>query len=245
MRKSLHVAFVVIPVLLLTAGLFSYLRLKMVHDRRAYHRFAEQTLVLSSQIAGRPVGPVGLPRQVEPVPRLSNVRPPTAVLAVAAAVLGIPLFAGSLAVAGVKLPDVANDPFERVGIELPNQEEDPAEPALRQAGAASNAKLSRTPGADDDDTPGQSREQDSAAKSSGGQGAVSSQGDDAAAASAAAAATTAPYAGAGRSRAGTGRARTAATAGPGAGSLADPGPARRRHPWPAGPPGLKIARQPG
>ena len=122
-RSSLQVALVVTPVLLLTAGLFSYLRLKMVHDRRAYHRFAEQTLVLSSQIAGRPVGPLRPPPQSEPVPRLSRVRPPVPVLAGVAAVLGIPLFAGGLAAAGVKLPDLAKGPFERVGIELPNQDE--------------------------------------------------------------------------------------------------------------------------
>jgi hypothetical protein len=55
-RAALNVALVTAPILLLAVGLFGYLRLKMVSDRRAYHRFAEQTLVLASQIAGRELG---------------------------------------------------------------------------------------------------------------------------------------------------------------------------------------------
>ncbi len=156
-RSSLHVALVVTPVLLLITALFAYLRLKMVHDRRAYHRFAEQTLVLSSQIAGRQVGPVRLPPQSEPVPRLSHVRLPVPALAAVAAVLGIPLFAGGLAAAGVKLPDVAYDPFERVGIELPNQEEPGAEspriPAPQVKSARPAEARGRAGGTDDETAP--------------------------------------------------------------------------------------------
>jgi hypothetical protein len=137
-RTSLAVALVVAPVLLLTAGLFAYLRQKMVHDRRAYHRFAEQTLVLSSRIAGRQVGPMGLLPQPESVPSLAWVSPPSRLVAAAAAVLGVPLLAGSLAVAGVKLPSVAADPFERVGIELPNQEASAPQP-LRSVTAGPRA----------------------------------------------------------------------------------------------------------
>jgi hypothetical protein len=128
-RTSLHLALVVAPVLLLTAGLFAYLRQKTVHDRRAYHRFAEQTLVLSSQIAGRELGPARSLAEAEPIVSMARVRLPRPLLAAAAAVAGIPLLAGGLAVAGVKLPDVATDPFEQVGIELPNQDE--AGPAIR------------------------------------------------------------------------------------------------------------------
>lgn len=122
-RSSLALALVVVPMLIVTTSLFSYLRLKMVHDRRAYHRFAEQTLVLSSQIAGRQVGPLGLVSQPEPVPWLSRLRPPAGAVATCATLLGIPLLTGGLATAGVKLPDAASVPFERVGIELPNQED--------------------------------------------------------------------------------------------------------------------------
>jgi len=123
-RTALNVALVTAPVLLLTAGLFAYLRQKMVHDRRAYHRFAEQTLVLSTQIAGRPVGPAGVISRPEPAPPLAEVRPPRPLVAAAAALVGIPLFAGGLAAAGVTLPELANDPFEEVGVDLPNQEEE-------------------------------------------------------------------------------------------------------------------------
>ena len=132
-RTALSIALVVTPVLLLTAGLFSYLRLKMVHDRRAYHRFAEQTLVLSSQIAGRQLGPSGVLAEAEPAQRLSRVRPPAALVAGIAAILGLPLFAGGLAAAGVRLPELAREPFESLGIELPNQESDPAPTAEARA----------------------------------------------------------------------------------------------------------------
>ena len=138
-RTSLAVALAVAPVLVLTAGLFSYLRLKMVHDRRAYHRFAEQTLVLSSRIAGRQVGPMGIVPPPESVPSFAWVRPPSRWVGGAAALLGIPLLAGSLAVAGVKLPSVASDPFERVGIDLPNQEAAVSQPA-RSAAAVNGSR---------------------------------------------------------------------------------------------------------
>ena len=126
-RSSLHVALVVIPALLVTTLLFAYLRQKTVHDRLAYHRFAEQTLVLSSQIAGRQLGPARRPSEAEPVISLAGLRVPRPLMVAAAAVVGIPLFAGGLAAAGLKLPEVANESFEDVGIELPNQDEAPEE----------------------------------------------------------------------------------------------------------------------
>ena len=126
-RSSLHVALVAAPILVLTGGLFAYLRLKQAYDRRAYHRFAEQTLLLSSQIAGRPV-PSSAPSSVpQTIPRLATVRPPRTLLGMALVAIAIPLFAGGLAAAGIRLPEIVNDPFEQVGIELPNQ--DSAEPA--------------------------------------------------------------------------------------------------------------------
>ena len=121
-RESLNVALVTAPSLLLAVALFGYLRLKMVSDRRAYHRFAEQTLVLASQIAGREFGSPAPMSRREPVERLSGVRPPGRLIAGAAVTVGLPLFAGGLAVAGVHLPGVAQEPFEQVGIDLPNQE---------------------------------------------------------------------------------------------------------------------------
>jgi hypothetical protein len=126
-RSSLHVALVVIPALLITTFLFAYLRQKMVHDRRAYHRFAEQTLVLSSQIAGRQLGPARAPSEAEPVISLAGLRVPRPLLVAAAAAVGIPLFAGGLAAAGLKLPELAKESFEGVGIELPNQDDEPQE----------------------------------------------------------------------------------------------------------------------
>ncbi len=141
-RSALNVALVVAPVILLTSGLFSYLRLKMVHDRRAYHRFAEQTLVLSSQIAGRQLGPSGRLAEAEPVPQISYARPPVALVAGIAVVLGLPLFAGGLAAAGVRLPELAREPFESVGIELPNQEADPA-PATEVVGRGESGRAAR------------------------------------------------------------------------------------------------------
>jgi hypothetical protein len=124
-RSSLHVALVAIPALLIMTFLFAYLRQKMVHDRRAYHRFAEQTLVLSSQIAGRQLGPARRPLEAEPIISLAGLRVPRPLLVAAAAAVGIPLFAGGLAAAGLKLPELANESFEGVGIELPNQADEP------------------------------------------------------------------------------------------------------------------------
>jgi hypothetical protein len=159
-RTSLHLALVVAPVLLLTAGLFAYLRQKMVHDRRAYHRFAEQTLVLSSQIAGRQLGPGRSLAEAEPIVSMARVRLPRPLLAAAVAVAGIPLLAGGLAVAGVKLPDVATDPFEQVGIELPNQDE--ADPAIRgepeDAVGAARSRQATPRDASRPGTPAQDRE---------------------------------------------------------------------------------------
>jgi hypothetical protein len=146
-RSALSVALVTTPVLLLTAGLFAYLRQKMVHDRLAYHRFAEQTLELSSQIAGRPLGPPRLVHDAVPaLPFLTRIRPPKALLAGVAAIVALPLFAGGLAVAGVKLPAVATDPFERLGIELPNQEdqEEDGGAATELAGPAEGVTGPRT-----------------------------------------------------------------------------------------------------
>jgi hypothetical protein len=145
-RTALSVALVTAPVLLLTAGLFAYLRQKMVHDRRAYHRFAEQTLVLSTQIAGRPVAPSRAISRPEPAPPLADVRPPRPVVAVAAALVGIPLFAGSLAAAGVTLPELANGPFEEVGIDLPNQEDEERSEAPESGPAPAAAPEAAQPG---------------------------------------------------------------------------------------------------
>jgi hypothetical protein len=126
-RSSLHVALVAIPTLLIMTFLFAYLRQKMVHDRRAYHRFAEQTLVLSSQIAGRQLGPARAHSEVEPVISLAGLHVPRPLLVAAAATVGVPLLAGGLAAAGVKLPELANESFQGVGVELPNQDEEPDE----------------------------------------------------------------------------------------------------------------------
>ena len=165
-RTSANVALVVAPPLLLTVALFSYLRMKMVHDRRAYHRFAEQTMVLSSRIAGRQIGPMGLvPQHAEPVSRFSGFQPPARWIAVAAALLGIPLFAGSLAVAGVRLPDVATDSFERVGIELPNQEPEASAPAAETPSPARAQARRRAAGSAGD---GRSNEDQAAKAKAGG-----------------------------------------------------------------------------
>jgi hypothetical protein len=124
-RTSLGIALVTVPMLLLSVALFGYLRLKMVSDRRAYHRFAEQTLVLANQISGRQTGPTGLVPRAEPVTRLSRVQLPRTWLAAIGAAVGLPLLAAGLAVAGVALPGLARDSFEGVGIDLPNQVADP------------------------------------------------------------------------------------------------------------------------
>lgn len=175
-RTSLAVALVVAPVLVLTTGLFSYLRLKMVHDRRAYHRFAEQTLVLSSRIAGRPLGPIGLVPELESVPRFAWVRPPTRWVAAASALLGVPLLAGSLAVAGVKLPPLAADPFERVGIELPNQEADAASPAAVRSATRPDRSSEPTASVSRKQGGGDSGEPRSAGEEAPAQGGATSAG---------------------------------------------------------------------
>ena len=75
----------------------------------AYHRFAEQTLVLSSQIARTPARAGPQAPEAEPVISLAGLRVPRPLMVAAAAVVGIPLFAGGLAAAGLKLPELANE----------------------------------------------------------------------------------------------------------------------------------------
>jgi hypothetical protein len=180
-KSSLSMALITAPTLLLTAGLFAYLRQKMVHDRRAYHRFAEQTLVLSSQIAGRQLGPPRLVSENEPIlPLMSRLRPPRAALAAAATLVGLPLFAGGLAVAGVKLPDIANDPFEEIGVELPNQQEDEVDGPIRVLPPAAAPEERRERSGDPGTPPG-----DGQRRAAGGDGEDSGAGSAAAATQAA------------------------------------------------------------
>ncbi len=134
-RSTLQVALIIYPLLVVTAGIFSYLRQRMVSDHRTYRLFAEETLSLANRIAGTPVS-APQTRQLAgdaDLPAWSRLRVSARASAAAACILALPLIGSGLAVAGVKLPGFATDYFGSVGIELPNQD------AASEADASSEA----------------------------------------------------------------------------------------------------------
>ena len=141
-RAALQTALVVYPTLVLTAGIFAYLRQRMVADSRSYRRFAEETLGLADRIAGRSLSmPKPPPGELDDLPAWSRFRFSARVSALAAGVFAVPLVIAGLAAAGVRLPSFAADTFGRVGIDLPNQmAADDLEPVLIKERGSANAK---------------------------------------------------------------------------------------------------------
>lgn len=124
-REGLRLSLLVLPSLWMLAGGLVFLRSQVETREREYRRFAEQAISLSERISGRPVyrpGTVQPARSLaerEPAPAPTRWWRPAAGLA--AAVLAVPFGFVGLASAGVSLPGVVVEPFERLGIELPNQ----------------------------------------------------------------------------------------------------------------------------
>jgi hypothetical protein len=135
-KSILQMALVVYPLLVLTAGIFAYLRQRMVSDRRSYALFAEETLSLANRIAGSPIAAPSRsrPSPEEDLPALASLRVSTRAAAAAACLLSLPLIGSGLAVAGVKLPGFATESFGSFGIELPNQGESTGGEASAQGG---------------------------------------------------------------------------------------------------------------
>lgn len=146
-KETLQMALVVFPLLCLTAGLFAYLRQRMVADRSSYRVFAEETLSLATRIAGRPLPGSRPVSDASDIPGWSrHVRVSSRVAGAAAAILALPLVSAGLAVAGVRLPVFAAETLRSVGIELPNQDEE----AHRESEAMAKDAL---PGLDPGATP--------------------------------------------------------------------------------------------
>jgi len=126
-RATLQLALVAIPALAISAGMVMYLRERLEEDRRAYRRFAQEALSIAARIRGQepePVDPALLQPTFAalPLPQVPTSwrRATVATVGAAVAVASLPV---ALAAAGVSLPGFAKEPFERLGIELPNQNE--------------------------------------------------------------------------------------------------------------------------
>lgn len=168
-RSTLQMGLVVYPLLVLTAGIFAYLRQRMVADHRSYRLFAEETLALADRIAGRPLSlQSGPARDLDDLPDWSRYRISARASAVAAAIFAVPLLTAGLATAGVKLPSFAADTFGDVGIELPNQgsasdeveavtteQSAPADDTRASNGGSEAAANSKAGGAKEENVPGQ------------------------------------------------------------------------------------------
>lgn len=124
-ESTIQMGFVTYPLLILTGGVFSSLRWRMVADHRSHRLFAEETLALANRIAGSPIPgvkhPQEPPEQID-LPQWSRLRVSTRLSGFAACVLALPLLTSGLAAAGVKLPEFATDTLGSVGIDLPNQD---------------------------------------------------------------------------------------------------------------------------
>ena len=126
-RAILQLAMVAIPALAISAGMVMYLRERLEEDRRAYRRFAQEALSIAARIRGQEPEPVD-PALLQPAfaaPPLPLVptwwrRATVASLGVLVAAASLPV---ALATAGVSLPAFVKEPFEGLGIDLPNQDE--------------------------------------------------------------------------------------------------------------------------
>ena len=135
-ESTLRVGLVVFPLLALTAGVFAYIRHRMVADQRTYRVFAEETLALAQRIAGAPLPAVERPPAAGvDLPAWSRVRVSARASGLAAVVLALPLLTAGLAAAGVKVPGFADDALGEIGMDLPNQAA-----TAHEAGAAAPAR---------------------------------------------------------------------------------------------------------
>jgi hypothetical protein len=139
-RETLQIALLLLPSIWMLAGGVVFLRTQVDTRERTYRQFAEQALKLSERIAG---APAVSPPPARSLARREPVAEPRGIgrrwrlaLAALAAILAVPLGFAGLAAAGVTLPSVVVDPFESVGIELPNQTVEAVVPTAAAAGAS-------------------------------------------------------------------------------------------------------------
>lgn len=142
-REALQLALLLVPSVWMLAGALVFLRTQVDTRERAYRHFAEQALSLTERIAGgasaRPAGTLVPARSLakrEPQPPASRRSWWRPALAVIGGLFAVPLGFAGLAAAGVQLPGAIAEPFESVGLELPNQggdDGDDAAPADRAA----------------------------------------------------------------------------------------------------------------
>lgn len=153
---TVQVALVVYPLLALTGGTFAYIRQRVVADNRSYQLFAEETLALAQRIAGSPLPAVDRRSREElDLPAWSRLRVPARVSGAAAGLLAVPLLTATLAAAGVKLPTVATQALDEVGIDLPNQDgEQGGTPAPAATTAAGTGWRDRDAAPHEEPTPG-------------------------------------------------------------------------------------------
>jgi hypothetical protein len=139
-RETLQIALLLLPSIWMLAGGVVFLRTQVDTRERAYRQFAEQALKLSERIAGAPAispPPARSLARREPAAEPQGIgRRARLALAALGAILAVPLGFAGLAAAGVALPSVVVDPFERVGIELPNQTVEAVVPTAAAAGAS-------------------------------------------------------------------------------------------------------------
>jgi hypothetical protein len=143
---AMQLAMLTIPVVLVSSILVAYLREQQEASRLKIQHFADEALELAARLRGQeqegaPKSPAGAQAGLPAVaaPALDIGPWGRAALGFAAIALAVPLALASLAAAGVRLPEAANDAFEEAGISLPNQGGDGAErhpriePQRRQA----------------------------------------------------------------------------------------------------------------
>ena len=148
-REALQIALLLLPSIWMLAGGVVFLRTQVDTRERTYRQFAEQALRLSERIAGAPAvtpPPARSLAKREPPPPPPRRRGLRAGLAGLGALIAVPLGFAGLAAAGVSLPGVVVDPFERLGIDLPNQDEDSGDAAGAVTPGAP-ARVAREPAA--------------------------------------------------------------------------------------------------
>lgn len=140
-REAWRIALLLIPSVWMLASALVFLRTQVDTRERAYRQFAEQALSLTDRITGHSPVRVGA---VPPARSLAKREPPppprrwrAALTALAGTAVVVPFSFAGLAAAGVELPGAVVEPFESVGITLPNQDGEAEETASATSTAAS------------------------------------------------------------------------------------------------------------
>lgn len=198
--EAAKVAMLAGPVIALAAVLVMRLREQFDAEARAYQSFAEEALALTARIRGKAAAleaaaleeaaaaNLSLPSLGDVAARPSRRPRRRLALGVAATALATPFASVALATAGIGLPQVVDDSFEELGIELPNQVDDGT--VAQEVTPATSKPHARGPEA----SAGGAAEADSPrpAKPDGGGGTVAGPGSGSGVAAALAAGVPAP-----------------------------------------------------